>query len=298
MSISEKIGLNKEVWVIYSNRISILFYVIFIVILWSLTEWFNFDILLISLPFGLLCVGVIWILTFVIILVFKAKKIPIEYREYDYLKRLTILMPVLIFVLLFLLNLNLPFIQNSFNETFEDSNDRTDTLNTYIENNVKCAVYIGSWGSEWNSYRYKHQIIIYILNNGTENIHKSLQININCYSGKQFSIVKPEDNLNLSYFFDAIKPWIFGDDYSVGIRWNESYVGSTLAKNNSRWAIIYCYTEDLLYGEEYQILYFSVSIDDRYDIDVIKMPIFVDPPEENPRDWDITEILEDIERYG
>lgn len=173
-------------------------------------------------------------------------------------------------------------------------------LEEYIENNVKCAVYITDlewlpWGSE---YIYKRQIIPYMINNGSKNIDKPLQINIDCSSNNKFIFEAPDDNLNISYFSGSVKPWVFGDDYSVGIRWNDSYAGSPLPKKSSRWAVINCYSDEWLICNEFDYLDITIIMDDEYDLKITKMPCYADLPSGHLKEWIIAEVLEDIEYYS
>ena len=290
MSLSEKIGLDKNLWITYSKRISFLFYIIFIIILWSITEWFNFDILLVSLPFGLSCVGVIWILIFVLVLVFRAEKIPIGYREYDYLKRLAILIPVFTFILLFLLNQTFPIIQNSLNE---DDMSIEETFEKYVEDNVKAIMYFDY------DYQLGYKTIFYILNTGNRNIDEDLQINLAMPTNGSFSVF--EDYEHLSFIGNETKPWIFSDSTHITIKWNSSLPTITLSKeNSSRWAVIYFKQP---WGNWEYISYpasFSIVIDDRHDVSIANMPIYKNPPEGNPNDWnpiEVLEIINDFYRY-
>jgi len=77
-------------------------------------------------------------------------------------------------------------------------------LNETFEENVKCAIYIDNHKIEWNSkytpYKYKFQIIPFIINNGNKNIDKDLQITIDCSANEKFIFESPDGNMNISYF--------------------------------------------------------------------------------------------------
>lgn len=191
------------------------------------------------------------------------------------------------------LTYTLPIV-NNFNSEINTEN--------YIKNNVKCAVFLIDFNWKYNpepvNFIYKHKLVIYIINNGSKNIDSPLQLNIDCSQNQKFNIAKPEGNLNLSYFQNTIKPWIFGDDYSVSIRWNNSYAGSPLPKKSSRWAIINCYSNDYLYCNEFDILNFTVTINDEFDVKITEFSCNFKSPSGHPKDWNISEIIQDIEWYG
>lgn len=197
------------------------------------------------------------------------------------------------------LPLTIDYLQKDTNDGILKTNE---DFNMYIENNVECAVYVVDVAWEYNhklgDIIHEHKLAIYIINNGSKNIDKPLQINIDCSLNKKFTIAKPEGNLNLSYFHNTIKPWVFGNNYSVNIRWNDSYAGSTLEKNSHRWAIINCYTPDLLYCDEFDILDFTVLIDDEFNVKITKIPCYVETPSGNPKYWDVSIILKDINMHG
>lgn len=187
-----------------------------------------------------------------------------------------------------------PLIANLIHDDIETSQG----LETYIENNIKSAFYIRNHKIAWDSeYEYTFQIISYIINNGSKNIDKPLQLSIDCSSNKRFILEKPDGNLNISYFSESVKPWVFGSTHSLSVRWNDSYAGSPLPKKSVRWVILNCYTDDYLYCYEFDYLDIAVTIEDEFDIETIKMPCFEELPSGHPKDCKIDDILQDIDMY-
>ena len=43
---------------------------------------------------------------------------------------------------------------------------------------------------------------------------------------------------------------------------------------------------------------FSATIDDSYDVEILRLPLFVKPQSTTPKYWNNTKVLEDVEIYG
>jgi len=191
------------------------------------------------------------------------------------------------------LPLTIDFLQRDNGDILKTSED----FETYIENNVKCAVYFKWQNTEWSNHKiigYNHRATVYILNNGTKNLDKDLSIQITT-SDSNVILKKPTDENTVSYLMDSFKPWIFGNNLSVSIIWNESIPSTTLEKKGSRSAIVnFLYDETITEDETYEIVNVSVKIDDLYDVNVHRIHWYIDLPSGNPKIWNIKDILYDI----
>jgi len=71
---------------------------------------------------------------------------------------------------------------------------------------------------------------------------------------------------------------------------------TTLPSNGTQWVIIFLETyNDSIFFNYYQSITYSANINDIYPIEVIKMPTYITPPSENPKEWNISGIIKDIE---
>ena len=194
--------------------------------------------------------------------------------------------------------------ENTNQNTTEDTNNNDTisepTLEEYIGENIKGVIYSEYAGINWGTRMIMEKFIIYIFNKGDKNIDEDLQLSISFSLNYSCLLSKPDDIYNMSFTSNTTKPWVFGENKITYVRWNKSLPITTLPSNGNKWAIIYLNSPDLGGGffDYRQSITYSAIINDIYPIDVNKMPIFVKPPSGNPKDWDIAEVLSDIEHYG
>jgi hypothetical protein len=228
--------------------------------------------LIISLPFGVTCITIIWILIFGIILVFRAKEIPIEYREHDYLRRLSILIPTIMIILVFILYQAFPIVQDYFEYDDVIEGITEETIEKYINENIKGVIYSDYAGMTFNPTKYREKFIFFIFNNGIENIDEDLQLSLIFPYDMNFSLLKPNNSNLLSYDSDETKPWVFGMDKITNIRWNKSLPGTTLSNKGVQWAIIHLETSSdfSIFLDYRHSIEYSAIINDIYFIPVKK----------------------------
>jgi len=168
----------------------------------------------------------------------------------------------------------------------------------YINENIKGVIYSDYAGMNFETNKIREKFIFFIFNNGTENKDEDLQLSISFLPDKNFTLTKPNDKNHLSYNDNKTKPLVFGDKKNTIVRWNKTLPITTLSTMEAQWAIIYLETD--VRSEDFfdyrHSISFSAIINDIYFINVKKMPIYVDPPSENPKYWDISEVIKDIER--
>lgn len=229
---------------------------------------------------------------FIIVLFFVSLLFSLYFFEKEELKWF---LPVVVFILAFSFTISF-FVEPLDTETIDN---KYNSLESYIEDNIKGVVYNDFRNTTSYGEEHRYRFIFYILNNGSTPIDDNLQMNVDCSHYENFIIEKPNSKSDVSYFSGIIKPWVFGDNSNIVIRWNGSGIEPPLKVNGSRWAIIHFIGDVfLLQDEKFDKFGFSSYIDNVYNIDIVRFPLFVEPPSGNPEYWDVSLILEDIDMFG